>query len=485
MKKITLLLKINAVAFLSILLVACSGQTAEDGDNKLAMSAFLNGNEEVIAFGATKLKDVLEKSDYKSIPNFGEIIEGELSSWNSLLDLDAPVYYALEGPLDRDGAPTAIYAFVKVKSPDSLESELVHRGYEIEKHGEINIFQDEDVAVGFKGHMAILLAQGGDVDHVKLIKDAFSASEGEVSEGTVSEILDTEGDIVFAMNIENIYATSDTDLADLSKDKQDELKEMVAGSYVQTSFKFENGAAIIETKNLFSDALMERMFINEDPGATMIATLGHGEPRLGISVNIDLKKMQSFVDEFSPNALDELTNAMGPAASMAMMTAGADGLSGIFTGKFGLVMFGDLDSYGGAQPDFNFFVGLTSSGASLGKMAKEFLGGEMALMTLDSDGLSASTNASYASSGRMDLPAGCENFGKTGISGFFSFDGIDIDDLDLDDEANFLRIVDYVTFEYGNEGGRIYIKAKKGQENVLKQIMTVAVEELASGMGGF
>jgi hypothetical protein len=41
-----------------------------------------------------------------------------------------------------------------------------------------------------------------------------------------------------------------------------------------------------------------------------------------------------------------------------------------------------------------------------------------------------------------------------------------------------MEIVEYATLEYDNNGGKLYIKAKKGQENVLKQAMDVIMEDL-------
>ena len=113
------------------------------------------------------------------------------------------------------------------------------------------------------------------------------------------------------VNVASLYNTSDTDLSKLDKKKQKEIEDMVADSYVQTIFKFEDGAATIETKNFFSDALMKRMFLNADGKAPLLAKLGKGDPRFGLSVNIDMKKMQAFMDEFSPDAADEWHEVWG------------------------------------------------------------------------------------------------------------------------------------------------------------------------------
>ena len=49
---------------------------------------------------------------------------------------------------------------------------------------------------------------------------------------------------------------------------------------------------------------------------------------------------------------------------------------------------------------------------------------------------------------------------------------------DVPEKANVIRVIKYITFEYNNDGGRIYIKAKEGKENILKQAMKVMVKEL-------
>jgi len=61
-----------------------------------------------------------------------------------------------------------------------------------------------------------------------------------------------------------------------------------------------------------------------------------------------------------------------------------------------------------------------------------------------------------------------------------NLDGINMDDLDLEGEAKVLKVVKYITFEYNENGGRLYIKAKEGKENVLKQAMEVLIEEFSS-----
>lgn len=444
-------------------------------DSRTAVSSFLRENPNVFAFGSVDLEEILTKANYNKIPKVGIIIGGEIKAMKEVLDMDSPVYYAIEGPVDNDGIPAATYAFLKVKDQDKLVADLEKRGFHIDKDGDIKIGQDEGYAMGVRGSLAIIVAKDGDFDGKELLADAFKKTEGDPASDKVNEILDSKGDIVMGVSIESLYNTSDTDLSDLSDAKKKKLEAMVKDSYVQTTMRFENGAAILETKNIFSPELKKRMFFKSDGGAAILSNLGSGSPRMGVAANIDMKKLKDFMDEFSPNAMSDLTRSMGGMVQLALAAGGKDGVAGIFDGRLGLMMFSDG---GMEEPQFNLFVGLKKNGVGLAEMGRDFIGSEAATFNVSSNGVQIFTSEEFSSGGRVKLPRGCENFGKTGFSAFISFEGLDYDDMDLDAGQNFVRAIDYATFEYTNEGGKIYVKAKNGQENVLEQI----IREMMSAM---
>ncbi|MCH2228924.1 MAG: hypothetical protein MK105_01175 [Crocinitomicaceae bacterium] len=474
-------LKLIVIALALGFLASCSDSSV-DQNTKEALSSFLNDNDKIVGFGNADLKGILNKSDYKNVPKLGKLLNTEMSTLEKLINMEDPVYYALEGPFDVDGTPETAYAFLSVKNSDSLITELTQRGFDFEEKKEMKYCSDGDVSIGIKGPLAVIISKSGDYNRGKALSKAFKKTEGDVSGGKIDDILDVDGDVVLGMNVESLYKTSETDLDNLSDEKKDKLKALVKDSYIQTVMKFEDGAAIIETKNFFSKELRESMFFNSDNKAPIVAKLGQGKPRFGLSVNLDLKKMQNLVNDFSPDAMDELGKAMGGPAQFALMAAGEDGFAGLFDGQFGVVMVGEPDMTEGTIPDFNVFLGLEDRGKSLGSMAKDMMSYGSTEITLNSEGLTASTNPVYASAGSssLSLPAGCENFGKSGVSAFLNLDGLDIEDWDLEGEAKILKVVKYMTFEYDENGGRLYIKAKKGQENVLKQTMEVIIKEFSS-----
>lgn len=473
-----------SVAILAILIGSVTSCKSGDGTQnaKDALSSFLNGNDDVVAFGNAQLKDILGKSDYKKIPKLGNLLNGEMSTLEKMIDFDTPVYYAVEGPFDNKSNPESVYGFLQVKDSQAFTDELTKRGFDVVKKGDIQFTEDGDFALGIIENIAIFVTSKSEVESDKMIADAFKKIKGDMSGGTVDEILNQDGDVVLGMSVESLYNTSETDLSNLSKAKQEELKEMVDDSYIQTVFKFEDGAGIIESKNFFSKALTSKMFFSSDNSAPVVDKLGSGTPRLGLSVNLDMRKMQSFMNDYSPETMDELAESMGPMVQGALMFSGKDGLATLFDGQLGAVMVGDPGANGSMIPDFNAFVGMTERGKDLSALA-----GEMDLgfgeFSTSKDGLSLSSNPEYSSKAGgkgLNLPDGCEDFGKSSVSFFLNLDGLDMDDFDLEGEANILKIVKYITFDYDENGGRLYIKAKKGQENVLKQAMDVLIDEFSS-----
>lgn len=461
---------------LAAVLFSCS-KNIEDIDSRMAVSSFVEGNESVIAFGSADLEEILIKAKFSNVPKLGLIVSGEMHAYQEFLDFDTPVYYAVEGPLNKEGVPVATYAFLKVKDEAKLVEALSQRGFDIDDSKEIKVGQDEGFAFGVRGPLAIVIVKEGDFEGDKLLAEAFEKTTNGESGGKIDEILNTKGDFVLGVNMGTLYSTSNTDLDKLPKDKQEELKAMVNGSYIQTVVKFEDGAAIFETNNFFTDELQKRMFLNADANAPILSKLGKGEPRLGFAMNIDMMKLEAFMDEFSPDATAELARSLGAPGQMALMAGGKDGLAGLLDGRIGVVAFADnMD-----EPHFNLFIGLTKNGVGLAGMAKDFFAGDNGTQFVtSSNSASMYTNPQFAPPGNLKLPAGCENFGKSGISAFVSFEGVNFDEMDLEGGENVIRAVKYIMVEYDNSGGRIYVKAKEGKENILEQFVNEVLKAMSN-----
>jgi hypothetical protein len=468
---------------LAMLVVSC-GSYNDKRQVKDYLSAFIKENHSVAIFGKVDINTLLNKAEYKSVPKFGTIIESVLNEFSKSIDTKEPIYYAVEGPFKADATPAAFYAFIAVSSADSLVANLVQKGYDFEKDGDLNFAQFGELSIGIKKDLAIIISKNSGSNVKESIEKAFEISSGDVSGGRVDAILSQNGDIVLGCGLEALYTTSDTQLSKLDQSKQDEIRDLVVDSYSQTIFDFDDGQVIIETNNFFSESLKKRMFLKANEKASILSNLGHGSPILGFSFNFDIEKLQSFVNDFSPEALNKMSETLDMQGPLMML--GENPLSGISNGQLGLVMLGEPGKNGSMVPDFNIYIGLGKKGKPLAEMAKSFLSNGSMVTSITNNAICcySSINNCPAVGKKLIIPRGCEGFGKKAMTGFVNFEGMDLSTFDLEGGAKILNIIKYVNFEVDENGARICIKAKKGKENVLKQSINFFLQEFESQISG-
>lgn len=478
-----LLRKIAQFFSLSLLIVSCGGDEPEGKELKLYVSSFLNNNKDIVMFGSVNVKSLLDKTGYQGNDKLKVLIGTEIDKVNKVLNIDSPLFYALEGPFKEDGSPEALHLFLKVKNKDSLITELNSRSFDINEVKGISYTDDGDFVLGIRNDLAIVTVKA-DFDAKQLVKANFDKVDGDEATGKIKDMLNLKGDMTMAMNLENLYLGSNTDLEKLSADKKKEIKEMVKGSYMTTVFRFEKGAATMETKNLFSQKLMDKMFFRNDNSNTIFNKLNKGDGMMiaAASVNIDVSKLENFMADYSPNALDDATEKLGIGGGLFSMMGSENVFSKLSDGQMGISLFGNpMDNSFGV----NTFLGTTDSGKMLFSMMQEQL--PKGDYDFKDDGVYGNFDMTFGPASEemkvLKLPKGCEDFGKKGISVFLNFQGIDLEEFGFEGEMRLMEIVEYATFEYDNKGGKLYIKAKKGQENVLKQAMDVVLEDLMDKMG--
>lgn len=475
--------KIVVFISLSILLFSCG---SGNGNREVSeyVSAFLNGNNNAIMFGKADLKMVLDKAAYKDVPKFGALIEDQIKTIEKSLNINSPIFFAVEIQSFEKLETPSVYGFIDVKNEDSTVAELTKMGEDLEKSGDLNYFQNGDVLVGIENDLAILLVQPGVKNPKVVLEKAFEKANGDISEGNVNKILNQKADIVFGMKLESIYGDKNPAIASLSKDRQEKVKNLVKDCYSESLFKFENGEVIIETKNYLTAELKNKMFLKSDPSASILKKLGNGTPKIGFAMNIDMKKLQALMEEVSPGVIKSLGEMLGGPAQMALMMGGEDGLSSLLSGEMGFVLVGEAKKDMSMVPDFNYYVGFGSKGKSLADLASAFLTKGTMKVDISNKGIMGATNPIYATSGDLNIPQGCESFGKKGFTGFVNFEGMDINSFELEGAAKLVHLIKFISFECDNENGRVVIKAKDGKENILKQSVQLLIEEFESNIAG-
>lgn len=477
------------IALVALLFLAACSPNEEKRDMNVHLSAYLNDNTEVVAFGKANINTILEKADYASIDMLNMVLGSEIERYQSFIDVKGPIYYAAHGPLDKDGSPEKIVLFIRVKDQvalkDYLQSEM---SFDLNEAKGFEYASSGDMVLGFKQHLAVIIIQPNNKNEVESLKDAFKRADGKESTGTIAEMLKSNvGDIQMGVSLANLYGTASGDLKNAPKDQQKELEKMLKNGFVNTTVKFENGRAVIEMKNMFSKELESKMFLDGNSSAPILKELGAGTPRMGFSVNMDVQKMESLANELSPNAISK---GLGAQYLIIKMATGSKELNDIWDGKVGMVMFGEPDASGAFTPEVNAYIGVRPKGREALSKFEEMTGGATQIpglppFTVQDKGISIMSKP-VKGNDKLNLPKGAENFGKSGINFFLNLEGLNPDDVaemfDMEELKIVLKVAKFISFEYNNGGGKLIITAKDGKENVLKQALTEAMKEISGKM---
>lgn len=482
--------------FLTVLLFACGEE--KDGGSSMNdyLASFLYGDNAMVAYGSSDLNDIIGKSDIQSIPMIG----GTVRDVQALMAPNSKVYYALEGPLNKDGMPVRSYLFVDVRNADSLLQSFEGMGYMFSTKDGIHISAQDDKVIGIKNDLAIgILSEEKITEGELLMVAAFEKASGSNKSKQAEEILNDDADIVVGSNLNALYETSNTDLDKLTTNQKLKIKEYVEGSQYKTTVRFENGEAIIAVKAMVNDKLRDALFLKAMDNTDVLAKLGPGAPKAAFAINLDLDKMQRLAEDFSPGIMEEIYGQLG-VPTLLLAGLGPDGLVSIINGQFGVALTG-TNSDGGEIPQLSAFLGLGKNASSLTEMGEGMLAMNGATeqngvysyegtkLKLTKDFVMINTAGESVDETKMgyvpiSLPTVAKNFGKKPITGF-------IDMTAMAGEANFMlevgdfkqvvNIIDFIYFEADNLESKLVIKAKEGNENILKQVVTAYMDDLAKG----
>ena len=458
-----------------IAITSCSGDQQGAINLTEKTSKFISGNGNIVLFGKADLKGMLDKTNYKQKDSkVDALISSEILSLERVLNLKQSIYYAVEGPMAYDGTPKATYLFLEATSDTAFINELNSRGYLVEKTDDFVYTENGDFAMGVKDQLVFAVVKGGQSEAKKDLKKIRNELMADPAGGKIDKILGQDADMVIGTNLENLYMTSSTELEKLENKKKEELKKMVSDSYIQTTFKFEDGAAEIEAKNMFSESLMAIMPFNTNSSDNLFSKVnkGSGEPLAGFAMDMDVTKMEKFVNNYSPETMEMLFQSFGFAGNMF---GGLPLASMITTGK--VVGLATSDPVNNAM-HMNVFVGLSKLGSELGKDQIEKMDlGEYLLVSQDKDGLiaSISTMGKSDKSKKILLPEACEDFGKKGISVFLYLDNVNMEDFGMYGSFEMLEDLKYIVFNADNDGAKLTIKSKNEDVNILENSMDVVL----------
>jgi len=233
--------------------------------------------------------------------------------------------------------------------------------------------------------------------------------------------------------------------------------------------------------NQFSANLTKRMMMKEDPSASIRKKIGVGEPKIAVATNLDMVKLQAWIDDFAPSGLDFLSKNNGPMQMIVLLAGGKIG--NLVNGEMGVAMFSDPSKV--KDPEFAMYSGFGPKGKDLAEMAKNFPANENMVMDVTSKGVNIYSNISYkaSNSNGFSVPKGTESFGKKGITGFANVEKMDFTEFELEGPEKLIELVKYVNLSMDAKGGELIIKTKNPNQNVLKLCVDKMLKEFEGQIG--
>lgn len=480
MKKITFL---SSLLILILTVNACNKKTNENISQRFAV--YLESNSQAVLYGSADWLGMLKKAEYKNIPKVGKIAEAYLKDLGESVELEDGVYFTMNGPFSEDGSPESTVLFLKVKSIDTLKAQALRQGYDWEEKGDLSYFRDHDFCLGTDGKLLIALVKGGDYEADKELSSIFNSSEGELKNQDWEQKIKQKGDIRLVADLEKAYGTSNTDLEKLPVDKKEQIKKLVKNSYIENVVYFEKGELRITSENHFSTELSKRKVFREDKNASIRDWMGGGNPNVALSLNLDLRQAQMWMEDVTGKSLEELVQNQDGPIQLAVMMAGGK-LYNLLNGKIGMAIFFQGNLNLGITPDFKLYTGFGPNGKSLAQTLQSYMEDDSSLfMQMDEEGMQlANRKELFNDKGRMGVPNGCEDFGQKGITMFVDFEGMDMKSFELTGAAKMLELAKYMTLSYGEKGGEVILKLKNSDQNVLKQSADFLIEEFAGQIAG-
>lgn len=490
------MIKLPFVGLLAaILFLSACNSSDKKRSSEAYLKSFLLDNQQAVAFGTVDLFGILEKTRYQQVDKVGAIIGFEKNRLAQSVNTKAPISYAVEGPFDAAGNPASFVAFVEVVNADSLSERLGSSGLFVEEESDFRFAVNGDVTIGFSDHVAAIITRKETYDPVTVLKETFKRLEQDEVGGKVAQLIDRKSDIVAAVHMENLYGTSNTDLNKLDPTKQREVQSLVKDSYTLSSLDFLNGELRMKSAFLFATPLQKRMFFKEGQ-SDVISKLGKGRARFGVSANMDIARMEAFVDDFAPEAKKKFFQSNGQL-QMASMMLGEKPLTQLFSGVLGLVMVGDLLKDGSITPEVNFHLGLGEKGSMISEMASAFFSLEGS--KVDNGGVTyqgmkfvindreVTGNTLYAggSATSLDIPTVATDFGKGGLVIFADLRGLDAKSFGFRGGQKIIELIRDAHFAMNNSGAELVVRFHDSDQNVLSQVVQLYLKDIEAQVKQF
>lgn len=433
----------------------------------------VSNSSDIVAFGKIDVNTIIEKGELKEIPKFGVVLSNYLGQLENSIQMDSPVYFTADGPFDSKGNPARINLFLDVANSDSLRASILRQGFDMDEKNSLFYFSEDDVTVVLKEDIALVSIAPENNLTIGSIEKTFKRMNNATSNEHVTEILNQDGDVVSGVHLMNLYGTANTSLNRNERISKD-ISALVKNSYVGLSVFFEDGELRIVGKNYFSEKLASMMFLNgmESNDQNIQELIGGGNAKVGLSLNLNLSKLQNWISSVDPEAYGDIKQGISFfLASISPEIASKDP-NEILTGQIAAILVGESEQLEGLT-DFNVFIGMREKSVTILKKNKDIIRAFVPNATISDKGVSLLTNTR----GELVLPDYASDFGTNGIDLFLDVEKLNLNDMDIRDAENYIRLIKSVSLKATNDETELIVRLKKDQ-NVLKQVKDQALKDL-------
>lgn len=252
------------IALLSSLLISCDSNKKKKNLQDSFVSLVTN-HEEVVGYGYVDVASIVEKGDLTSITSIGKMVESNFTKISNAIVTKGKIFYALTGPLDRDGMPASVISIAKVNNKDSVRKVFTEMGYDFEEEKEKLVHYDMTTAIGIDDDFIVVVTADFQGDPKKAMMEAYTKMNDKDRDDRIMAVISEETDILIATHLQNLYGTSSTSLSSLPEAQQKEIASMVENSHISTSVSFNSGNLTIHTNtSRVSDAMKETYFFKKE-----------------------------------------------------------------------------------------------------------------------------------------------------------------------------------------------------------------------------
>jgi hypothetical protein len=464
---------------LAFLVLTACGKSKKEANLEKVLASYVQNSDETLVFGSIDAISILTKADYKQIPKFGLIVDDFLKDLAPSLDLEVGIYFAINGGGKDDVNPDVV-AFVAVKDADSLRVNVMRKGYDLEQLEDFEFAVDGDLNFALHDEVFIVLVQGNhDLAAAKLI-DIVAKTKKAPLDDKVLKYCSRKGDIQFA--IQPGRFTRNLPFGTIDEATKKRMNKMQEGSIGSVSVFFEEGRMRTEYTGELNEEFLKWNYFLKDSNASIRKKMGDTEPNVALATNIDTRLLQEYIETMAGKSLMEILKDNGnDVEEIKLLTGGK--LGNVWTGQLGATVQVPIGAFGGI-PDMFGYAGLGPRGKSTLSLMMPFLINQNQLnVSVNDKELRVNTKETFKE-GEMQVPEGCESFGKHGLTMFVNLKEVDLSSFDLEGPAKLAMLVSYLNLWQDLETGEMVLQLKNEKHNFLKQVVDLLVQEFEDRISG-